>query len=61
MVSSYINHAIVVNDDVYSVFPMYVQKYKLWDINADAEAIPPDLAKRAMEEMRRFYRARPAS
>lgn len=61
IISSYINHAIVTNDDVYSVFPMYVQKYKLWDINAEAEAIPPDLAKRAMDEMRRFYRARPAS
>jgi membrane-anchored protein YejM (alkaline phosphatase superfamily) len=61
IVSSYINHAIVVNDDVYSVFPMYLQKYKLWDINGKADALPPDLAKQAMDEMRRFYRTVPAS
>ncbi len=61
IISSYINHAIVANDDVYSVFPMYIQKYKLWDINAKADAIPPDLARQAMEEMSRFYRPRPPS
>ncbi|MDH4036014.1 MAG: sulfatase-like hydrolase/transferase [Candidatus Krumholzibacteria bacterium] len=56
VISSYVNHAIVADDDVYSVFPMYVQKYKLWDINARVDGIPPDLAARAMDEMRRFYR-----
>jgi membrane-anchored protein YejM (alkaline phosphatase superfamily) len=61
VISSYINHAIVVNEDVYSVFPMYIQKYKLWDINASADALPPDLARRAMDEMRRFYRPQPSS
>jgi membrane-anchored protein YejM (alkaline phosphatase superfamily) len=57
IICSYINHAIVANGDVYSVFPMYVQKYKLWDIKTRADGISPDLARRAMDEMRRFYRS----
>jgi hypothetical protein len=42
-------------DDVFSVFPMYVQKYKLWDIKAKAGTPRPDLAKLAMAGMSRFY------
>jgi membrane-anchored protein YejM (alkaline phosphatase superfamily) len=61
IVSSYINHAIVAGDNVYSVFPMYVQKYKLWDINQRADNIPADFARRAMEEMRRFFGGEPPS
>lgn len=61
VVSSYVNHAIIANDDVYSVFPMYIQKYKLWDIKQKADALPPDAAHEAMEEMSRFYRDKPPS
>ncbi|MCI0452402.1 MAG: sulfatase-like hydrolase/transferase [Candidatus Latescibacteria bacterium] len=56
VVTSYVNHAIVMGDDVFSVFPMYVQKYKLWNIEKKADAPRPELAKIAMEGMYRFYR-----
>jgi hypothetical protein len=56
VITSYVNHAIVSGDNVYVVYPMYVQKYKLWDIKADAPAIPPAVARQVMDEMSRFYR-----
>jgi membrane-anchored protein YejM (alkaline phosphatase superfamily) len=56
VISSYINHAIVAGENVFVVYPMYVQKYRMWDINADAEALPPDAAREVMEEMSCFYR-----
>ncbi len=56
VVSSYINHAIISGENVYVVYPMYVQKYRLWDINAEAEALAPDAARAVMEQMSRFYR-----
>jgi len=55
IVTSYVNHAVIMGDDVFSVFPMYVQKYKLWDIKAKAGTPRPDLAKLAMAGMSRFY------
>jgi membrane-anchored protein YejM (alkaline phosphatase superfamily) len=55
VVASYVNHAVITGDDVYSVYPMYVQKYKLWDINEKAAAPRTDLARSAMAEMHRFY------
>jgi membrane-anchored protein YejM (alkaline phosphatase superfamily) len=56
VITSYVNHAIISGDNVYVVYPMYVQKYKLWDIKADAPAIQPAVARQAMDEMSRFYR-----
>jgi membrane-anchored protein YejM (alkaline phosphatase superfamily) len=56
VITSYVNHAIISGDNVYVVFPMYVQKYKLWDIKKDAPAIPPAVARRVMDEMSCFYR-----
>lgn len=55
IISSYVNHAIVMGDDVYAVFPMMVQKYKLGNINAPAGPPRPAMAREAMEEMHRFY------
>ena len=55
IMSGYVNHAIVMGDDVYSVFPMMVQKYKLGDIKAVAGPPLPDLARQALDEMHRFY------
>jgi hypothetical protein len=50
-----VNHAFIMGDDVHSIFPMFVQSYKLDDIHAHAG--PPDaaLARRLMEETHRFY------
>jgi membrane-anchored protein YejM (alkaline phosphatase superfamily) len=56
VISSYINHAIVSGESVYVVYPMYVQKYNLWDINGETGVLEPDAARTVMEEMSRFYR-----
>ena len=56
VVGSYVNHAIIMGDDVYAVYPIYVQKYKVTDIKAGAAAPRVDLMKKALEEMHRFYR-----
>lgn len=56
VVASYINHAIVSGENVFVVYPMYVQKYRLWDINQKADAMTPEDAHRVMHEMSCFYR-----
>jgi len=56
VVSSYVNHAVIVGDDVLVVYPMVVQKHSLWNINERADAPRVDMAKQAVEEMSRFYR-----
>ncbi len=55
VLSSYVNHALIMGDDVFAVYPMYVQKYKLSDIKSPAGVPRGDLVKKAMEEMHRFY------
>jgi len=57
IMGSYINYAVAEDDDVYSVFPMYVQKYKRWNINAKAGDQRSNLTHRAVEEMSCFYRS----
>jgi membrane-anchored protein YejM (alkaline phosphatase superfamily) len=56
IVGSYVNYAVIIGDDVSSVFPMYVQKYKLWDVKAKAGTPSVDMVRKAMEEMNQFYR-----
>lgn len=56
VISSYVNHAIVSGQNVFVVYPMYVQKYRLWDIKGTATAIPPAAARKVMDEMSWFYR-----
>lgn len=56
VISSYVNHAIIAGDNVFVVYPMYVQKYRLWDINAEAGSMPADAARAVMDEMSCFYR-----
>jgi hypothetical protein len=56
IVSSYVNHAVVAGENVFVVYPMYVQKHRLWDINAKADGADPAIARAAIEEMSRFYR-----
>ncbi len=55
VVSSYVNHALIVGDDVLVVWPMYVQRYKLDDIRKSADWPAPELVERALREMARFY------
>jgi hypothetical protein len=56
VMSGYVNHAFIMGDNVYAVFPMVVQKYKLQDLNAPAGPIQPHLVAQVMEEMQRFMR-----
>ena len=56
VVSSYINHAIISGENVFVVYPMYVQKYRLWDINGETTALDPGAARAVVEQMSRFYR-----
>lgn len=56
VVSSYVNHAVIVGNDVLVVYPMAVQKYSLWDINQQAGTPRADLVGQVVEEMSRFYR-----
>jgi uncharacterized protein len=60
VLSSYVNHAFILGDDVYSLFSVYVQRYKLRDIRAQAGAPRPDLVRAALEEITRFSGGRPA-
>lgn len=57
VMGSYINHALMLEDNVYAVYPMYVQKYKVTDIRTAAAPPRIDLMKKAVEEMHRFYSA----
>ena len=52
--SSYVNHALILGDDVYSVFPMYVQRYRLDSVNRPAGRPRPDQLRDVMEEITRF-------
>lgn len=55
--SSYVNHALILDDDVLVIWPMYVQRYKLDDIRETGGRPEPELVQRALREMARFYGA----
>ncbi len=54
VVSSYVNHAFIFGDDVYAVFPMYVQRYTLYDVKVQPAGSHPNLVRVALEEITRF-------
>ena len=55
VVSGYVNHAFVMGEDDHTIYPMFVQSYRLSDINAKAGTTDPEMARRLMEETHRFY------
>jgi membrane-anchored protein YejM (alkaline phosphatase superfamily) len=55
VIGSYFNHAFVIEDNVYAIFPAYTRQYRLDDINAKAANPRADLVRTAMEESTRFY------
>jgi len=57
--SSYVNHAWILGDDAYAVYPMYVQRYKLNDVNRPAGRPRPDELRQVMEEITRFRGGHP--
>ncbi|TMQ62203.1 MAG: DUF3413 domain-containing protein [Candidatus Eisenbacteria bacterium] len=54
VMTSYVNHAFMLGDDVFVVFPMYVQRYKVYDVKARAAPPSSELMRIAMEEVTRF-------
>ena len=54
VMASYVNHAVMLGDDVFVVFPMYMQRYKVSDVKARGGHPSPELMRIAMEEMTRF-------
>jgi membrane-anchored protein YejM (alkaline phosphatase superfamily) len=53
--ASYFNHAFIIDDNVYAVYPVYTKKYKLADINRAASRPPVGLLKELMADITRFY------
>ena len=56
VIGNYVNHAFIIDDNVYEIYPFYTKKYKLEDINLKASRPPPDILKIVMEEINRFYK-----
>ncbi len=52
---NYINHAFIFGDNVYEIYPMYVKKYKLYDVNIKAPAPSPHMLKTVIDEISCFY------
>ena len=55
VVSSYMNHALILGDKVFVTWPMYVQRYALTGKKAVADWPAAKLMKEALDEMSRFY------
>ena len=55
VVGGYVNHAFIIGDNVYEIYPLYTKKYKLSDINLKASDPTPGALKTIKEEVNRFY------
>lgn len=56
VIGSYVNHAFVIGDDVFEIYPMYTRKYKLYDMKVEADPPPASVMKEILDEINRFYR-----
>ncbi len=59
VIGSYVNHAFVIDDNVYEIFPLYTKEYKLHNINIEASAPSSSMLKKLVEETGKFYRVDP--
>jgi membrane-anchored protein YejM (alkaline phosphatase superfamily) len=55
VVGGYVNHAFVIGDNVYEIYPMYTKKYKLNDITKKASSPSPEAMSIIKEQINRFY------
>jgi membrane-anchored protein YejM (alkaline phosphatase superfamily) len=55
VIGSYFNHALIIEDSVYEIYPLYTRKYKLNDITLKASRPRPDMLKMIMGDINRFY------
>jgi len=58
ILGSYVNHAYILEDNVYEIYPIYTKKYKLYDITESASRPNPKLMKMTIDEISRFYGGR---
>ena len=55
VVGGYVNHAFIIEDNVYEIYPLYTKKYKLHDIKQKASNPPAGILAVIKEEINRFY------
>ncbi|RKX20640.1 MAG: hypothetical protein DRP35_05760 [Candidatus Zixiibacteriota bacterium] len=55
VIGSYVNHAFIIGNDVFEIYPMYTNKYKLDDIKAEASQPSLKMLKILVDEISRFY------
>ncbi len=54
VIGSYVNHAFIIEDNVYEIFPVYTKRYKLDNITESASPPNPKLLSQLLEEISRF-------
>ncbi len=55
VIGGHVNHAFIIEDNVYEIYPLYTKTYKLHDIRAKADPPSPQMLTILIEEMSRFY------
>ncbi len=55
VIGSYFNHAFIIGDSVYEIYPLYTKKYKLGDIRLKVSRQRPDILKMILGEINCFY------
>jgi membrane-anchored protein YejM (alkaline phosphatase superfamily) len=55
VVASYVNHALILGEDVFVSWPLYMQRYKLDGSKGEVGWPSGDLLREAMDGMSRFY------
>ena len=61
MVGSYVQHALILGDEVFVVWPMYVQRYDLRGKKTVTGWPDAKMMRALQEEMTRFYGAAPTA
>ena len=56
VIGSYVNHAFVIENNVYEVYPVFTKAYKLDDIRSEVTAPPHQALMTLVEGISRFLR-----
>jgi len=56
IISSYVNHALIINENVYAVYPFGLKKYNLNDIKKNIKKTNNKTFRKAIEEMNWFFK-----
>ena len=55
VIGGHVNHAFIIEDNVYEIYPLYTKTYKLHDINTKADTPSPKMLTILIEEISHFY------